>query len=89
MNLSDFGQTEETVVSLATVPNGLFKNAFRSGVPMLSISCVPMQFIIAVCAPCALHANPGPVVRSRTHGGFQGGARAQGARRQVQELDIG
>ena len=33
--------------------------------------------------------NSGPVVRSRTHGGFQGGARAQGARRQAEGLDIG
>jgi hypothetical protein len=35
-----------------------------------NISCVPMQCIIAVCAPCAWHMNPDPVVRSRTHGGF-------------------
>jgi hypothetical protein len=56
---------------------------------MSFISCVPMQCIIAVCALCALHTNPDPVVRSRTHGGFQGGARAQGARPQVEGLNIG
>lgn len=42
---------------------------------MPSISCVPMQFIVF----CVLRAayEPSPAVRSRTCGGYKGGACAE------------
>ncbi len=58
MNWSDSGQTEETVVSLATVPNGLFKNAFRSGVPMaIHLVCTHVAHRV-LCAARCIRAKP-------------------------------
>ena len=39
---------------------------------MPSISCVPMQFIIAVCAPCARHITPAPRCVHAPAGGIRG-----------------
>jgi hypothetical protein len=73
MNLSDFGQTEETVVSLATVPNGLRRrqSPVRNRAASKHLVCTHAVHhdVRSVCV-CALHTNPDPVVRSRTHGGF-------------------